>query len=225
MVCSNICEHYAFDYFAYIAQIPTSFVDPHNIYIHGYPTGWWRRYRNKKYITTDPMIRHCAENITPVGWERMKELSVSDKDVARLMREASSYGLRNGLSIPIHSNKGDSAVMNFSVNREDSKTLSHIHKATPDLYLLSAYMHEAVMRIVDRDGKTLPKKILTARERECLIWVAEGETTWDISSRLEITESTVIFHLHNIMKKLNASNRQQAVARAVQLGLIAPGFK
>ncbi|MGD8937457.1 MAG: helix-turn-helix transcriptional regulator, partial [Thiogranum sp.] len=51
-----------------------------------------------------------------------------------------------------------------------------------------------------------------------------GKTTWETSRILRISERTVTFHLQNVQGKLGVSNRQQAVARAVSLGIIEPQF-
>ena len=53
---------------------------------------------------------------------------------------------------------------------------------------------------------------LTLRENEVLKWIMEGKSTWDISKILNISESTVKFHIANIMKKLSAVNRTHAIA-------------
>ena len=65
---------------------------------------------------------------------------------------------------------------------------------------------------------------LTARETECLKWTAEGKTTWEIATIMGISERTVIFHLQNVMHKLNVSNRSHAVARAVAQQIISPDY-
>ena len=65
---------------------------------------------------------------------------------------------------------------------------------------------------------------LTKRELECLSWVGEGKTSWEVSRILDISERTVVFHLQNAAMKLKAKNRMQAVARAVYLGFIVPEF-
>jgi len=70
----------------------------------------------------------------------------------------------------------------------------------------------------------LSKVDLTQREKECLLWATEGKTTWETSRILRISERTVTFHLQNVQGKLGVSNRQQAVARAVSLGIIEPQF-
>jgi DNA-binding CsgD family transcriptional regulator len=61
---------------------------------------------------------------------------------------------------------------------------------------------------------------LTPKEIETLNWVQEGKTTWEISRILEVSESTVKFHVGNILRKLGASSRPQAVAIAMKTGLL-----
>jgi LuxR family transcriptional activator of bioluminescence operon len=72
-------------------------------------------------------------------------------------------------------------------------------------------------------GSTSVSQIqLTNREKECLLWAAEGKSSWEIARILNISENTVIFHFKNASKKLNVTNRQQAIARAIAHGLITP---
>jgi DNA-binding NarL/FixJ family response regulator len=59
------------------------------------------------------------------------------------------------------------------------------------------------------------------REKQVLELLAEGKTNRDIGSTLFISESTVKFHVHAILSKLDAGNRTEAVSIAVQQGLIA----
>ena len=64
----------------------------------------------------------------------------------------------------------------------------------------------------------LPK--LTDRERDCLAFVADGRTDWEIAMLLGISESTARFHLNNARRKLGAVNRAQAVARLGVRGML-----
>ena len=61
---------------------------------------------------------------------------------------------------------------------------------------------------------------LTEREIMVLRWTAEGKTSGEISSILDITERTVNFHIANAMVKLNAVNKTAAVIRAAMVGLL-----
>src|SRR5438132_1549952 len=64
---------------------------------------------------------------------------------------------------------------------------------------------------------------LTAREREVLALVAEGYTNRRIADALFITESTAGVHVSTILAKLRVTNRVEAAAVALRLGLSAGG--
>lgn len=61
---------------------------------------------------------------------------------------------------------------------------------------------------------------LTAREREVLALLAEGLPNKRIADALDISDQTVKFHVAAIIGKLGASNRTDAVRRAVRRGLV-----
>jgi DNA-binding NarL/FixJ family response regulator len=61
---------------------------------------------------------------------------------------------------------------------------------------------------------------ITGREREVLALLAEGLPSKAIAERLGITERTVKFHVGEIIARLGAVNRAQAVAIARQRGLL-----
>lgn len=62
--------------------------------------------------------------------------------------------------------------------------------------------------------------MLSARESEVLLLIAEGLTNRQIAERLFVSENTVKTHVNNIYAKLEVNRRTQAVARAKVLGII-----
>jgi DNA-binding CsgD family transcriptional regulator len=66
----------------------------------------------------------------------------------------------------------------------------------------------------------LGREALSPREREVLAFVAAGRTNAEIAAVLVISEHTVHRHVANILTKLGASSRAEAVARAAQRGLL-----
>jgi len=65
---------------------------------------------------------------------------------------------------------------------------------------------------------------LTKREREILQLVAEGYSNAQLARMLWVTEQTVKFHLSNVYRKLNVSNRTEAARWAQLQGLVpTPG--
>ncbi len=65
--------------------------------------------------------------------------------------------------------------------------------------------------------------ILTSREIDVLTGVGRGDSNKEIARRLHLTPETVKWHLKNVMRKLNADSRAQAVSHAAGLGLSLSG--
>ena len=68
--------------------------------------------------------------------------------------------------------------------------------------------------------KEEPVVRFSKREKQVLELLAGGKTNKDIGAKLFIAESTVKFHVHAILSKLDAANRTEAVSIAVQQGII-----
>lgn len=62
---------------------------------------------------------------------------------------------------------------------------------------------------------------LTDREKEILIFLANGISNKEMASRIFVSENTIKFHLKNIYSKLAVGSRVQAITTGRQLGLIA----
>ena len=65
-----------------------------------------------------------------------------------------------------------------------------------------------------------PDQRLTPRQLDVLRLLAQGLQNKEIAAQLRVTESTVKFHVGSILTKMDAGNRTEAVAVAVQRGLI-----
>jgi DNA-binding CsgD family transcriptional regulator len=63
---------------------------------------------------------------------------------------------------------------------------------------------------------TTPHSELTERERQILDLLTQGKGTSAIAAQLEITTATVRNHVRNILRKLHAHSRTQAVSRTLR---------
>jgi DNA-binding NarL/FixJ family response regulator len=98
--------------------------------------------------------------------------------------------------------------------------LDHIRAAHDDQAIVSPEMAAALMTQItelayissqDRLDTTAVSE-LTNREREVLNLIGEGLTNQDIADKLFIEVGTVKNHVHNLLKKLDVSNREDAAA-------------
>lgn len=63
-------------------------------------------------------------------------------------------------------------------------------------------------------------KKLSLREKEILQWIADGKTNKEVAEVLYISEKTVKSHLRTIFRKLEVTDRAQAVAYAMRKGWV-----
>ena len=82
--------------------------------------------------------------------------------------------------------------------------------------LIPALNNRLVARDVDKDKIDL----LTGRELEVLIQVANGKFNKEIATFLNISERTVKNHISNIFKKIEVSDRTQAAVFAIKNDII-----
>jgi DNA-binding NarL/FixJ family response regulator len=102
-------------------------------------------------------------------------------------------------------------------------------------YLFKSMAPESMFQVIRKvhTGKThVPAEIavhlaehlsderLTPRELDVLQQIAEGNRNSDIAAKLYVAEGTVKVHVKNIMQKLGATDRTQAVTIAVRRGII-----
>lgn len=86
--------------------------------------------------------------------------------------------------------------------------------------ILDAFSSTSAARATARD-RDQAKSLMTERELEVLALLAERLSIKEISSRLFISPSTVQQHTHHIYRKLNVANKREAVASAIEFGIIS----
>lgn len=218
-LCRLHGQQLGFDAFVYALRIPTHFSNSRLVLLKGYPEPWLEYYFNRAYYEIDPTIAYCAKHVTPVQWQYLPK-ALSGRSI-QMMHEAGEFGLKAGISMPMHSPHGEMGILSFALDGPATRSCEITQHAMPYIQILAGHIHEAVRRVLNLDdfnGETS----LSLREQECMKWAADGKTSWEIARLLNLSERTVNFHLSNVTRKLNASNRQHALIKATLLGLIQP---
>ena len=210
-----------FDYWTYGLDLPVMEERSHQFLIGVYPVEWVRHYFAHDYVRLDPVIAHCQAHASPFGWSGVKAAQRGDcvQDVSRdrVFQDASEFGLNSGLAVPVHGLGCSWGFVAFASKvRRSGDDLREVY---PWAHMLGHFIHEAGHRFAEVWGASNPVH-MTARELECLHWVALGKTSWEIGRLLAVTERTVVFHVQNAARKLGVNSRQAAIARAIVLGLV-----
>ncbi len=111
----------------------------------------------------------------------------------------------------------DGYLLKNSTPEELSSAIIKVHEG---MSVLAPEITRQVLKAVNVDRSGSEDRGLSSREMEVLECLAQGMTTSQISSGLFISDNTVKTHVRHILEKLEASNRAEAVSKAVQLGLI-----
>lgn len=219
---SRIAKQLGFEHFIYGVRVNLSLTRPYQFVLSGYPKAWRERYIEAAYENIDPTVLHCGRDrrVTPLIWSKQ---DFCDEPVAKLRAEAMDFGLANGASFPVQGKNGETAMLSLATPQKHSRAMRDIVETMGRAQLLACYLHEAVQRLVlSKEAFPLQSVRLTGREKECLLWAAEGKTSWEIANIIHVSERTVTFHLQNVTRKMGVSTRQHAVARALSLGLVSP---
>jgi len=184
-----------------------------------YPTAWRERYDAQRYAYVDPTVTHCLASTLPLVWQPELFRSPTQRI---LYEEACGHGIRAGVTFPIHGPNGEFGMLSFMGDMvADPAFVRRTHTILPDLALVRDYAFATGVRFCPQTGQE-PAPRLTPRELEVLNWVMVGKSSWEISKITGCSEATVNFHMGNIRQKFNVNTRQQAVVRAISLGLITP---
>ncbi len=210
-----VIARFGFSHFCY-ATPPTG-IRPKfggGVLLNGWPAGWFDHYCDANFHQHDPVAQFTRKQSRAFLWSEAP--IAADNAIGRAVMEiaATDYRLHAGLCVPIHGLAGYQASISFAGAEIDDRL-----EARAAMEMIAVY---AVNRCNQLRTEATVRRLLTAREREVMAWVAAGKTAWDIGCILVISEDTVNKLVASAMRRLNACNRPQAVAEAIRHGEIAP---
>ncbi|WP_426441086.1 autoinducer binding domain-containing protein [Bradyrhizobium genosp. P] len=182
-----------------------------------FPTDWCRRYVERKYRIIDPVVRRAPMLSRPFLWDQLAKKCQLQPGEQRVLAEAKEAGLKHGMSVPLYGPLGQVAVASFASPFDDADPQCQMSHLT----VLAWHFHIALAEISrPSDSGCNSDVALSEREKDCLRWVGEGKSSWEIGKILEVSENTVNFHLKNAIRKLGTSNRTHGIVKAIRHNLI-----
>jgi LuxR family quorum-sensing transcriptional regulator LasR len=190
-------------------------------FIHGnFSTPWIDQYQAEKLHEIDPVFAHCVRKSGPLIWS--PEIFITRKQ-KEFYEDASSFGLRSGIALPIHGPLGELGVLCFANDmKPDHNFQQEAHRLLPVLSYFRDLIFEASLRLMQPAKAHEQAPPITSRELECLKWCVAGKSSWEIAQILRRSEATVNFHFTSLRQKFSVSSRQQVVLKAIRFGLIHP---
>ena len=212
-----------FSQWGYTCQMLQSYVTSPVYVFTNLSHAYMAEYLANGFHDADPLIKYCPNNNLPWIWSVDDDWSGFGEDTTEIMQAIKRHGYTGGLCIPLFSAQNTRGFIDL-ISRDPS--LADMHEAlegrAAQTTMILRYVQDEILRIATVNNENVYVNPLSARQKEVLLWVGEGLTSKEIAEKMGISFRTVESYIVEIQNKLDVSNRQQAVTRAVSLGYILP---
>jgi LuxR family transcriptional regulator, quorum-sensing system regulator SolR len=209
-----LARQLGFDQCAYGMRSPLPLSRQRIVMFNNYPASWQSQYARRNYLAIDPTVQHALKSTQPIIW--------SDEffsGAPEFWEEARGHGLRYGWAQPCRDVNGTLGMLTVA-RSEEALSDAELQEKNFRLAWLTQIAHLAMTRVLIKKLVPEANVRLSCQERTVIRWTAEGKTTAEISVIMSLSVRTVTFHIGNVVKKLNASNKTAAAVRAAVLGLL-----
>lgn len=213
-----IVQHLGFDGFLYLTLLGKAEpgVDPETFVLSSYHPDFVRQYQSRHCYRLDPAANHIRQHQLPTPWGLH---NFTGTQAEAMYRTASKYGVCSGATFPVTPPMVTVAGFGYATSKPYDQALPAILNSMPHGQLLAVHVHQAITRLLNL-FESPEAHTITPREKACLSLAAQGLRDSEIADMLAISSRTVLFHLSNARRKLQADNRAQMIARAMALKVI-----
>lgn len=216
---AQILLRIGFEKFVYAMLVPSEAADAIMVVVTNMPKEWVAKCCRVNYFESDPFVGGCLRHATPILWDSQ---SIPYTSGDAFLSGAARFGLRSGIALPVGSANGEKGMIGVCSSSLSLPEERDLQLAIGRTYIFASYFHERFFSLLRDQAGDLdagsPK--VTKREREVLELAARGQSSKRIAYQLGISESTANFHIASIKRKFKARTRSQAIAQALQTGII-----
>jgi LuxR family transcriptional regulator, quorum-sensing system regulator BjaR1 len=207
---------YGFMGFTFAAIRKVKSVYLHSEIIATWPRGLQTRFQQHALFNADPVIVRSRTAPEAFAWDL--SLYVQDNPVhAQILALRMSVGIAGGICVPVSEAFQGRSVLYLSGRGFDTSA-----KTILALQLLAEHFAVRTYSLgghEERGGKQTSHQLdsgeLSPREREVVAWLAFGKSSREVATIMAISEHTVNDYITSCVTKLHASNRTEAVLRAL----------
>jgi DNA-binding CsgD family transcriptional regulator len=188
--------------------------------VHAAILATWPKGTNERYVNTglfhrDPIMARSHRSFEPFVWD-LSAYDPAQPGHAQLLAIRRELGVDGGIVVPVMENMGGRTVLFVS-------GVKFPYCKDTLLYLRLMLEHVVAQMNRLRNGGSwsephtafVKEALLSTRERQVLGWIAFGKSSREVATILSLSEHTVNEHIAGAVSKLQASNRTEAVMRAV----------
>jgi DNA-binding CsgD family transcriptional regulator len=219
----SICQELGFSTFVYGMSLAKTHRRDEQFYVWAtVPEAWLREYDQKSYIEIDPRVAYGWDVLPPpLIWDA--SIGNGNPRVERFLNRASIFGIGSGVAVYLRDDKSKIMVgLNAPKRHLNDQDRERYCSVLGNVMHLGSLFHWIfVKRYIEQNMPPSQEgHPLSEREISCLQFAAHGMTSVDIAIKLGIAPRTANFHFANLISKLGALNRKEAIATAVARGIV-----
>ncbi|TYC48326.1 LuxR family transcriptional regulator [Rhodobacterales bacterium] len=209
-----------YDYAPVATCFDGNLMTPSHLSLRNVPDDMRSLWCEAGYYQKDPVQLMALRSTTPFIWsyrqkrDRTMLSSFIRQDHAPVVSYLHDADLTCGVTVPVHRTRGDMATFTAIRRGAGRDFVADAREHLADFGLLGQMFHEHALPLLSEDERRSSVPRLTPRERECLLYSAEGLTAKEIAFRIGRSVPTVILHINSASRKLGARNRLHAVMLA-----------
>ncbi|AJQ96491.1 helix-turn-helix transcriptional regulator [Gynuella sunshinyii] len=215
-------EALIYDYTPVPRSLDGDLITPSLLYMDDVPNDMQDLWFEAGYYQLDPVQHHALKTSVPFVWSYQHPEQTNLPEMLQIDPRVQEYMNDNniacGLTVPIHQPDGGFASLTGMVSGHNR--LPELNEVMARFALMAHQFHENIYPKFSPDVRSCRFIELSKREKECLAYSAEGLTAKEIARHIHRSIPTVNMHLNSAIQKLGASNRVQAVVRAMHYRLI-----
>lgn len=165
---------------------------------------WWGSAAQRYSDTVCPVSLGATR--FPRAYFTSEVMKVVEYDYGQYSEAMAEFGVQDTLAVPYFGPQNTAAGMTI--------WFEHREFSPDQIRALRLAASMALQQMQDLKDP-LPPFVhnLSSRERDCLAYVAEGKSDWEISVILSLSQATVHQHVENAKRKLGVRTRPHAVAK------------
>lgn len=203
-----------FDYFAVVHHIRFGRPSTDKVRLSNYPLEWLAKIREDEHFQ-EPVLKAAERTSSGFLWSQVEQFAPLSPAQRQYMNRAVRYGLAEGFTVPNHIPGETFGSCHFAVSRPDRLPRENL----PAVLALGSIAFEKARQIV-RDNRQPSEQFvipapLTDRQRDCLIFAAQGKSDSVIAQLLDIRPRTVNEHIEAAKRRYSVATRSQLIVRAL----------
>ena len=205
-----------------LAEIRPQAINIRKVIVREWPLAYLDALKQADGSFYSPIMNRWNERHAPQLYQPETDTGEASAQHRQWREVFHDYGLKNIASHGVHDVAGSvTSYFNFSTleGKLDARVTGLLELLTPHMHLALTRALSNVPMLASTETPDVPS--LTVREHDVLHWMLEGKTNWEIAQISGRSEHTIKHQVEHILTKLSATNRAQAVAKAIALGLIA----